>query len=379
MEKKIFFVTTTIHKPEFIEGYFKAAQAFSDDPSNVSFIVIGDLKTPTAVAKYCEQISKQYGNEAIYLSPDNQIKWLENNNLDQLKSILPWNSIQRRNIGFLLAYQKDADIIVSLDDDNYISSNKTIDLFSEIGNKMNLMEINSSNDWFNCCSMLEFTPPHEIYPRGFPYSKRYQNETYRTRRVTKQMVVRAGLWTGSPDVDAITHLEKKTESISLREEYRNNPILLANDVYCPFNTQNTGFISEMLPTMFCIPMGDKVRGMKIDRYDDIWLSFIAEKISHHLNKGIAFGSPLSNHKRNYHNYIDDHINEAMGIKLNEYIFKMILNIPLKGGTYLECYDSAINGFSDQINSHKKDYDLMGFFKKVNNQMRIWHDACKHIM
>ncbi len=76
-----FIVTTTINPvTEAISKY--------DNLKNWKLIVVGDIKTP-----------KNYKlKNGIYLPPKDQIK-IDN----KLSDLIPWNSIQRRNFGFILA------------------------------------------------------------------------------------------------------------------------------------------------------------------------------------------------------------------------------------------------------------------------------------
>src|SRR5580704_17558783 len=93
--KKV-IVTTTINPPtEAIEKF--------DAMSDWSLIVIGDQKTP-----------KNYKlKRGVYLGPGEQEKYDKD-----LSDAIGWNCIQRRNIGFLIAYDLGAEVIATVDDDN---------------------------------------------------------------------------------------------------------------------------------------------------------------------------------------------------------------------------------------------------------------------
>ena len=93
---KKFIITTTINTPT------KAIRKFDNNP-DWSLIVIGDKKTP-----------KDYNlKNGIYVSPDEQEHYDKS-----LSDAIGWNCIQRRNFGFLKAYDLGADIIATIDDDN---------------------------------------------------------------------------------------------------------------------------------------------------------------------------------------------------------------------------------------------------------------------
>ncbi|NDB30111.1 hypothetical protein EB151_11255, partial [archaeon] len=94
---KKFIVTTTINSPTIATKKFCEFKDWT-------LIVVGDTKTP----------HREYEDlDCIYLSPDEQ-----ENISKELSDIIGWKSIQRRNVGFLFAYQQGADIVATVDDDN---------------------------------------------------------------------------------------------------------------------------------------------------------------------------------------------------------------------------------------------------------------------
>ena len=93
--KKI-IVTTTINGPT------EAIELF-DRHEDFELIVIGDKKTPANYAL----------RRGTYIAPDEQER-----RYPRLSRLLGWNCIQRRNIGFLIALEMGADIVVTVDDDN---------------------------------------------------------------------------------------------------------------------------------------------------------------------------------------------------------------------------------------------------------------------
>src|SRR4030042_2271725 len=99
-------VTPTIHAPtEALQKYAEIA-----DRDNWSFIIIGDLKTPH---KEMTRFANKYHN-TLYVSPMAQKLVFP----EELSEAIGWNCIQRRNLGFITAYNDGADLIASVDDDN---------------------------------------------------------------------------------------------------------------------------------------------------------------------------------------------------------------------------------------------------------------------
>src|ERR1700733_10827292 len=62
---KTIFVTTTIHIPTFLTAYALDAERYGHQ--DVSFIVIGDKKSPTETADFCETIPN-----CIYMDVNDQ-------------------------------------------------------------------------------------------------------------------------------------------------------------------------------------------------------------------------------------------------------------------------------------------------------------------
>lgn len=93
--KKI-IVATTINQPTEAIRKFDALDGWE-------LIVIGDKKTP-----------KDYALErGTYAGPEAQEAFAK-----PLSDALGWNLVQRRNIGYLMAYDRGADVIATVDDDN---------------------------------------------------------------------------------------------------------------------------------------------------------------------------------------------------------------------------------------------------------------------
>lgn len=374
-------VTTTINKPTFLEGYVENAREHGYPSDDITFIVVGDLKTPLGVETYCRSLASDHGVEVIYMGIDDQLEWLESRRLDALREYLPYNSIQRRNIGYLRACEAGVDVIVSLDDDNLAGDSDIFGAFSRVGERTDVTEVTSSNGWYNCASMLNYerAASEDIYHRGFPYSKRSDEVEYEFAETTREIAVRAGLWLDIPDVDVITHLERSPRAVSLRDEFEDTPVALGRDTYCPVNTQNTAFDASMMPLIHAIPMGDRVEGMELSRFDDIWLGFFAEKILHAMGKTVAYGKPLSYHDRNVHHLKRELEHEAIGIRLNEVVVDVLDSIEITESDYFACYRELISKFRDELPGRDVDYECKAYFEKMLDGMDVWADACETVV
>ena len=376
---KITIVITTIRVPVVLESYIENFQKY--EHNDVDFVIIGDLKTPSKITEYLRKISK-IGYQIDYWDVNRQKKWLEQ--FPDLENLIPYNCVQRRNLGYLIAYQNDADVIVTIDDDNFaVPEEDFIKGHGIVGKTSSFLAVKSSTNWFNPCDLLELKPSRCIYHRGFPYLKRWQNEKYSYEERKGRVVVNAGLWLGNPDVDAVTHLEEPVEVVGWKEDFNQQyqqRVALANSTYSPFNTQNMAFFKELLPCAYLPVMGDSIDGMKIDRYDDIWSSYFAEKIIKHLGDFVTFGQPLVRQDRNPHDYLRDLTGELPGMILTDKLILTLERIELSENSYFDCYHELIEKLREEIcKSATYTYSEKVYFLKLTDGMSVWQNVVEQIL
>jgi hypothetical protein len=373
---KTAIVTTTINVPYLLSGYIENLQKHNHQ--DVSFIVIGDLRTPKAIEDCVETLNRKGGYEVDYWNIERQERWLKR--FPDLDRLIPYNSIQRRNLGYLVAYESGCDLIISIDDDNYVSDDDFVGMHKIVGGYKQNPAVKSSTLWFNPCDLLEIKPNRRIYARGFPYSKRWLNEDLSFVQQEGRIAVNVGLWLETPDVDAVTHLEEPVEAVGLKPRFANSSIVLAKGNFSPFNSQNTAFLKDLLPCMYLLVMGDKISGLKIGRYDDIWMSYFAKKIIDHLGDFVSFGRPLVRQKRNPHDYIKDLTQELPGMIVTDKLIVTLDEIRLSSSDYLSCYIELAEAIRQQICSSKDyTYEEKAYFLKTTDGMFTWANVCRRML
>jgi hypothetical protein len=121
MKRQVSIVTTTVNVPYFIENYLKNFEKYQVDYNNVTFVIVGDLKSPSQeIRRYLKEFSSKLAVE--YWDVKDQKNWMIRtfgNKAEKCESIIPYNSVRRRNIGYLRALELDSDVIITIDDDNY--------------------------------------------------------------------------------------------------------------------------------------------------------------------------------------------------------------------------------------------------------------------
>lgn len=370
MDLKEAIVLTTINVPNLLEGYARNLIKF--EQLDTGFIVVGDRRTPN---KECNKIVnhlKDEGFEAHYFDIDSQERWLEG--FPKLAKIIPYNSDNRRNIGFLIAAQYGAQTIISIDDDNHVTDDNFYGYHSIVGTIQSGKTVHSLNGWFNPCLLLRFSDERMIYPRGFPFSKRW-NDNVKFVTDSGRVMLNLGLWTGEPDADAVTHLNGPITSLGLNSNF--DQIILAPGVFSPINTQNTAFHRSILPCYYYVLMGLKVEGLILDRYGDIWSGYFAKKVMDKVGDRVSIGRPLTDHGRNLHNLFNDLKAELLGMILTEKIVEFLETCDLDNKTYKDAYLELAEKLSTAPIDNRPV--IKRYMKRITNAMRIWVESCDKVL
>jgi hypothetical protein len=339
--KKIALVTTTIFIPTLLEGYAQNFRKFGW--KNVLFVIAGDEKTPKDIINFCDNLQMKFGFEVKYLDIKSQEELAP-----KLAQYIPHNSITRRNFGMLFSYRIGADIIITIDDDNFVGDDNYLKYHSIVGDTRDLNCISTDTGWYNVCEVLREEKNRYFFHRGFPVDQRVFDVKLTVTRKKCKIVANEGLWTESPDVDAITLLNYgRLKVLNFDATIFGNNFILEKATWCPLNTQNIAISSEALPSFFLNPPQI--------RYDDIWASFIFRKVTDHLGYYVSYGQPITVHKRNVHNYLKDLEKELDGMKRTPELIKELRGIELEGKSYLDCTYELIEKLSDNFEDLKKGY------------------------
>ena len=238
-----FIITTTINSPTIATHKF--IEIAKRD--GWKFVVVGDTKTPH------EEYEKL---DCIYLDPDKQAEMYP-----ELSEIIGWKTIQRRNIGFVYAYNHGAEVVATVDDDNIPYDNWGTDLY--IGKEVEV-------DYYTNKELLVFDPlsvtnQSNLWHRGFPIDLLpYKNliEYKGKKKITP--LIQADLWDGDPDIDAMCRLSFKPIV-----KFDTTAPFAAAEI-SPFNSQNTFIHRDALKHYAVWPY--------VGRMDDIWGGYYTQKM-----------------------------------------------------------------------------------------------------
>lgn len=369
-------VFTSINNPALLEDYYENFKKYGR-LSDVDVIMIPDRKTPKSAYDTCDALSRK-GLQVSCVTLEDQESFLKKVGFPS--NMIPYNSDNRRNVGYLMAFERRSDFIISIDDDNY--SRMEDDFLAEHSAVMlddaTVEEVDSPNRWFNICELLELDPlGASTYARGFPYYARRASELPSQQRKKSDIYVNAGLWLGDPDVDGISWMVNPVHASGWKGESRT----LAKSTWTPINTQNTAMRRDAVAAYYYLKMGYRFGGGAIDRYGDIFSGYFLEACTKHLGHGIRVGSPCANHIRNSHNYLKDAQQELYCIVINEDILRWLQDLELDGGSYAESFVSLSYQLEDAVESFTSyawDDSVRAYFHQMAHYMRAWIKSCRAI-
>lgn len=362
---KTTIVTTTINIPVLLKAYAENAHAWGHD---IDFVVIGDRKSPPETADFCKTVPYF---PCEYLDIPAQQKYLDR--FPALWTHLRFDSIQRRNIGILLAYERGADVIITIDDDNFVMGQDFVGVHGRVGQTLELRSFGSTSGWFNVCSFLQVDDGQKFYHRGYPQKIRWTEQSHFTAsaKISRRIVINAGLWLDNPDIDALTRMERQpvVRDVSLPDDEN---FTLQPGTWSPFNSQNTAIMRDAVPAYFLSPY--------IGRYDDIWASYLIDRIADHMNDAISFGRPLVRQDRNPHNLWKDLDVERNGMIMTDDFCAALRSIPLSGTTYHECFAELLKGLGEAWKVGKDWNESQQEWRaRLLEGMGIWHDVFEQLI
>lgn len=299
MKSQTALIVTSIAKPNPI----LQALAEASDRQNFQFILIGDVPSPHDF----------YLVHCRFYSLDQQRKLPF-----QFARKCPERHYARKNIGYLIAISQGVTRILETDDDNYPLAHFG---FSQEPEMKGFVFRNAG--WINIYPYFRKSAA-PIWPRGFPLSLLKKNlQDLPSLPLTDSLCcpIQQGLVQQSPDVDALWRLLFDEQVQFDPSEKR---ILLGEQSWCPFNSQNTTWFQKAFPLLY-LPSGCSFR------MTDIWRSFVAQRIAWTCGWGILFHEPTMAQERNEHDLMKDFEDEIPGYLQNVKICEALQGLSLVSG------------------------------------------------
>ena len=278
----IYIATTTINKPT------KALKIFANN-KNCKLIVALDKKSPEFKLKNAIVLTTNYQEK----------KW------PKLSKLVGWNCIQRRNFAILEAYQRGADIIALIDDDNIPYQSWFKNIF--VNKKINCNEIKTNKIIFD---PVGYTNHSNLWHRGMPLELVNSRKYKLNKKTNFTPDIQANFWNGDPDIDAVCRMIFRPEC-----KFNKSKFPFFSKKISPFNSQNTLLSRKVIKDYFLYP--------HIGRMDDIWASFYVTSKKYK----VLYGEPSVYQERNVHNLVKDFKDEVIGYTNSLHLVEQLYKNP----------------------------------------------------
>jgi hypothetical protein len=294
---------------------------------NKTALIVTSIAPPNAVLRSLAQGCLEHGFEFIVIGdvpspPDFQLDGCRFYNLAEQRGLgfrfareCPTRHYARKNIGYLLAMQGGAQVIVETDDDNHPNA----EFWIERGRRQEAGRVEGAG-WVN---VYRYFTDANIWPRGLPLDH-IQTGIPAFESLAGGEVdcpIQQGLADENPDVDAIYRL-----ALPLPQSFRKDRrVALLSGSWSPFNSQNTTWWRDAFPLLY-LPAHCSFR------MTDIWRSFVAQRIAWANDWAVLFHEPTVWQERNEHNLMRDFRDEVPGYLNNAAIAEALDKLVLKPGT-----------------------------------------------
>jgi STELLO glycosyltransferases len=263
------------------------------------FVVAGDTKSPETFeldgCRFLSVAAQQAGDH-------------------ELGRLCPTRSYARKNIAYLNAIAAGANVIVETDDDNFPRDTFWLPRESHIACRPV-----DHDGWVN---VYAYFSKSFIYPRGLPLDHARDVPPIPAGIQEIECPLQQGLADANPDVDAVYRM---LFPLPFDFDPDIEPVALRDGAWCPFNSQNTTFFEKIFPLLY-LPAHCSFR------MTDIWRSFVAQRILHHLDHPVLFHGCTVWQERNDHSLHKDFCDDVSGYVNNHEIRKALTALDFGNST-----------------------------------------------
>ncbi len=291
-------VITTINPPTKQIDYYSTQPGWD-------LIIVGDSKTPSELYK---------STRCIYLGLEQQKQLFPT-----IYDMIPMRSYTRKMFGYLYAIKNGYRVIYDTDDDN-----QTLIPLDSYGVVSPYQPIKKTSEpgFVNLYSC--YTKEY-IWPRGIPpdhpsIRAPITLEDVSTSSIEPDVAVIQGLVNNDPDVDAHYRLNINSGKFVFEHDPGFDIVLSPMSV-CPFNTQNTYWITPDMFHLMYLPTTVTFR------YTDILRGFVSLQQLWRHSKTIRFTGPTAYQERNEHDLHKDYESEVPMYKTAEQVVELIHKNP----------------------------------------------------
>jgi len=388
MSKEINFIIPSIRVFEYWRDYLKNFEKFGHDISKIEVLFIdeGDESTRKKIREIFSETNFEF------FGPMEREGFFRENfgkNWQKYIEVIPKRAHAETSFGMLVALQRKSDLAIEVDDDtrpfqehDFIGSHKRFvgsdvkEVVTSNSGFYNVMENLSSNRIEN---NKEIPVKEILYPRGFPYHKRFLDNRYNRKQANGKIVLNQGLWFKIPDFDALNILAEggteghpRTRSQSLKED----SVVIDKNNLVTICSMNVAFDIKIIPAFYQLPM----KYMNIDRFDDIWSGFFVKKVADVVGDYVSLGKPCVIHEKAKRDTFKDLKAEMDGMIVNEKLSQMILDTDsdkIDNSDYLLGYRSMTQELQKKLTA--LDGWMKDYLDYVFKMMLLWTDICEKLI
>lgn len=373
--EKIYLVTASINPLDNLVSMLDREERL---PDKIVVVDEGD----EAVREHNKRVLGRYGIEVVFYGVREREEWFKRvygSSYERYLSLIPERSHAETSFGFLLSYLEGADYIIEVDDDVYQDRDYRIvsDHIENLGRGPG-QAFSSTSSWVNTIDFLDINTGRDerIFPRGHPYDPSVRRYEYRTRPIETECVLNMGLWTGSPDLDAVTILyHGGLDGVSRirAERALYDRVVVDRGSFFAVCSMNTSFRRRLVPAFYQLYM----RFMGIDRFDDIWSGIFAKRIADVLGDYFCIGRPVMRHEKRPRPVWRDLRAELEGMIINEVLWRIVAEAEITGRTYIDAYRELALYIEKRLDIFREEHHRR-FMKTQVEKMILWTEAIDRV-
>ena len=256
--------------------------------------------------------------------------------------IIPRGSGACRSFPMYLAWKHGCDYVITLDDDCLPVEGEGPRFLD------GHLEAFALDRWFRTLEGDD--------TRGIPYGERGR----------LPVLLNHGMWTGTPDLDGPTSLvrQRRPEPVALRARHE----IVPPGQWFTLCGMNVCYHRSAIPAAYNLLMGLQTFGF--DRFDDIWSGFLLKRVADHLGFYCASGLPFVFHSKASNPFVNLR-KEALGIHLNEFVWRHVEAAPLSARTILGSFGELAGWMRTFPRAFPEAPANDGYFERLGTAMETW--------
>lgn len=362
-------IVPTIRDYDCIQSYVANAREHGFDVSRLFFLLVTEDFCDTEEMRV--MLEEENVTGAVF-DGTRRDQWYEETDISEYSHVVPAASHAETSFGLLYMWAHDQfEYGVFIDDDTL--PHEQGDFFGRHMRNLSfggaIERVQSDTNWVNV--LYHDDDEHGLYPRGFPYSA--MDESVETDMATLEqgdVVASQGLWTNVPDLDAVRilmdgDLRGQAQTRTEKTDYGADFIAGRGD-YLTVCSMNLAFRRAVIPAFYQLPMDDNE--WEIGRFDDIWSGVFLKRACDVVGGRIYNGNPLCEHNKTPRSTFDDLTDEAAGLELNEYLWKLIDDVGGDATNYAGVYAAMADHLAE---GEFDEYRNGAFLNYVGEHMHDW--------